>query len=285
MIEHGGNPAKLAAEAKCAVADLLDLSVNLNPLGPPPGVFPEFFASFDHAGEYPEPFAESLVASLAARWGIPAGRIVAGNGSNLLLNLFPAVCGAKRALIVTPGYLEYAEACRNCGVEVTEFLLREEDAFLHDLDRLSAAIRPGELVILGNPNNPAGHALRREVLEPLIAAHPEAFFLVDEAFIEFCGESESLVKCGLPNLAVSRSFTKAYALPGLRMGAFGHGGRNGEIPSGATGRVSRGDAARDGAAAQGVGRQRGRHRRLRHRRRAEPAGRPCAEPRRSETAL
>ena len=219
MIEHGGNLAKLAAEAKCAPADLLDFSTNLNPLGPPPGVFPEFFASFDRIGEYPEPYAESLVASLAARWGIPAGRIVAGNGSNLLLNLFPAVCGAKRALVVTPGYLEYAAACRNCGVEVTEFILHEEDAFLPDLDRLSAAIRPGELVILGNPNNPAGRALRRGVLEPLIVAHPGTFFLVDEAFIEFFGEAESLVNCGLLNLAVSRSFTKAYALPGLRMGA------------------------------------------------------------------
>ena len=219
MIEHGGNPAKLAAAAKCGPADLLDLSVNLNPLGPPPGVFPEFFASFDRAGEYPEPYAESLVAALAVRWNIPAGRIVAGNGSNLLLNLFPAVCGAKRALVVTPGYLEYAEACRNCGVEVTEFILREEDAFLPDLDRLSAAIRPGGLVVIGNPNNPAGHALRRDALESLIAAHPEAFFLVDEAFIEFFGETESLVNLQLPNLAVSRSFTKAYALPGVRMGA------------------------------------------------------------------
>ncbi len=214
MIEHGGNLEKLAAEAQCLVSDLLDFSANLNPLGPPPGVFPEFFASFDCLNEYPEPYAESLLALLAARWNLPASQIVAGNGSNLLLNLFPAVSGAKRALVVTPGYLEYAESCRNCGLETVEFF-----SFPLNLSALSGEIRSGDLVIFGNPNNPAGYALRRGELELFVAAHPEAFFLVDEAFIEFFGEAESLCGCQLPNLAVSRSFTKAYALPGLRMGA------------------------------------------------------------------
>ena len=219
MIEHGGNLEKLAAEANCRPEEILDLSANLNPLGAPEGVFPGYFADFDRLDRYPEPFAESLVAVLAARWGIPSARVVAGNGSNLLLNLFPAICGAKRALIVTPGYLEYAEACRNCGLEAAEFPLREEEAFALPLPRLAEAIRPGDLVMLGNPDNPTGRALPRAVLEPFVAAHPEALFLIDEAFIEFFGESESLIGGKLPNLAVSRSLTKAYALPGLRMGA------------------------------------------------------------------
>lgn len=213
MIEHGGNLMRLAAEAKCNPADILDFSVNLNPLGPPPGVFPKFFASFDRLDEYPEPFAESLVAMLAKHWGIPPERIVAGNGSNLLLNLFPTISGAKRALVVTPGYLEYAAACRNAKLETVDFNTLELK-----LEALAPVILPGDLIILGNPNNPTGYALRQSELEPFIAAHPEAFFLVDEAFIEFFGEAESLSGCTLPNLAVSRSFTKAYALPGLRMG-------------------------------------------------------------------
>lgn len=78
---------------------------------------------------------------------------------------------------------------------------------------------PGDLVILGNPDNPTGYALPRAELEPFVAAHPGALFLIDEAFIEFYGEAESLAGVMLPNLVVSRSFTKIYAVPGLRMGA------------------------------------------------------------------
>ena len=156
MIEHGGNLAKLAELAGCEPGEILDFSVNLNPLGPPPGVFEPCFRSFDRLGEYPEPYAESLVAMLAERWRLPAARIVAGNGSNLLLNLLPPLTGAKRALIVTPGYLGYAEACRNGGLPVVEFRLREEEDFILDPARLGDAVEPGALVMLGKAANRKG---------------------------------------------------------------------------------------------------------------------------------
>ncbi len=219
-MEHGGNLTNLAARAGCRPEELLDFSVNLNPLGPPPGAFGCFFRSFDELGAYPEPYAESVAALLAERWNIAAGRVVVpGNGSNLLLNLLPGLCGAKRALVVVPGYLEYEAACVRAGVPVERFGLRETEAFQPDPERLGDAVKPGDLVILGNPGNPAGTFLPRKELESLIAAHPEALFLIDEAFIEFVGEEESLAGCALGNLIVSRSFTKFYALPGLRMGA------------------------------------------------------------------
>lgn len=282
MIEHGGNLAKLAELAGCGPGEILDFSVNLNPLGPPPGVFEPCFRSFDRLGEYPEPYAESLVAMLAERWRLPAERIVAGNGSNLLLNLLPPLTGAKRALIVTPGYLGYAEACRNGGLPVVEFRLREEEEFTLDPARLGDTVEPGDLVILGNPDNPTGYALPRAELEPFVAAHPGALFLIDEAFIEFYGEAESLAGVMLPNLVVSRSFTKIYAVPGLRMGAMSGpeelmarlpgaaGGvgalrarrRNGEVPAGAAGRISGRNPPGDGAAARRTGRRAGRPARL-----------------------
>ena len=219
-MEHGGNLTRLAARAGCRPEELLDFSVNLNPLGPPPGAFGCYFRSFDELGAYPEPYAESVAALLAERWRIPAGRsVVPGNGSNLLLNLLPGLCGATRALVVVPGYLEYEAACLRAGLPVERFVLREERGFLLEPEMLGEAVRPGDLVILGNPGNPVGTFLARAKLEPLVAAHPEALFLIDEAFIEFVGESESLVDCALPNLVVSRSFTKFYAMPGLRMGA------------------------------------------------------------------
>ncbi len=219
-MEHGGNLTNLAARAGCRPEELLDFSVNLNPLGPPPGAFGCYFRGFDGLSAYPEPYAESVAAKLAEWWGIPAERaVMPGNGSNLLLNLLPALCGAERALVVVPGYLEYEAACVRAGLTVERFVLREEEAFVPDLKRLGEAVRPGDLVILGNPGNPVGTFLPRAELESLVTAHPEALFLIDEAFIEFVGETESLVGSPLRNLVISRSFTKFYAMPGLRMGA------------------------------------------------------------------
>ena len=219
MIEHGGNLAALAKRAGCRPEKILDFSVNLNPLGPPPGAFGCYFRSFDALGAYPEPYAETVASLLAARWGVAPERVVPGNGSNLLLNLLPGLCGAKRALVVVPGYLEYEAACRNAGLPVERFVLREEEGFVPDPARLGAAVRPGDLVILGNPGNPAGSVVPCAEIEAVVVAHPDSLFLVDEAFIEFAIEAESLAGRALPNLVVSRSFTKFYVLPGLRMGA------------------------------------------------------------------
>ena len=77
-----------------------------------------------------------------------------GNGSNELLMYLPALSGAKRALIVTPGYLEYEPACRRAGLKVEYFPLRSEDGFALSPEELEQSVRPGDLVIVGNPGNP-----------------------------------------------------------------------------------------------------------------------------------
>lgn len=217
-IQHGGDLAELARRANCAPAELADFSVNLNPAGPPPGAFECYFRSFDALNRYPEPHAESLVRLIAAKLDRPAAEVIAGNGSNELLRLAPEAFAPPRALIVTPGYLEYARACEKAHVPAEELRLTRADGFRLDPAQLAAAVRPGDLVLLGNPNNPTGRLTPRAGLLPVIEANPQALFLIDEAFIDFVPETESLAAMRLPNLLVSRSLTKFYALPGLRMG-------------------------------------------------------------------
>ena len=217
MIEHGGNLEKYASIAGCAPEDILDFSINLNPDGPPEGLFPVCFRALDEIGPYPESHAGHLSLLAGKKWGIDPERILFGNGSGELLDLFVRASAAPRAVIVTPGYLEYAESCRRAGIPVSEFPLKEEDDFILKLPDLGASLRPRDLVILGNPDNPAGSAVPARELHDFIQAHPEQTFLIDEAFADFTGET--LLKYPLPeHAAVLRSMTKFYAAAGLRLG-------------------------------------------------------------------
>ena len=216
-MRHGGNRNELAEMAGCSPEEILDFSVNLNPFGPPEGVFNVYFRAFDTSEYYPEPYCERLCRLAAEKLGIGPGNILFGNGSNQLLYLLPRLFEAKRAVVIAPGYLEYRAACETCGLQVVPFGLRED--MTADPEALERMIRPGDLVILGNPNNPNGSAWPAPVLSGIIQRNPETCFVVDEAFMEFLPDGFSLVSRDLPpNVVLLRSMTKFYALPGIRIG-------------------------------------------------------------------
>ncbi len=217
MIAHGGRTAELAAAAGCAPEELLDFSVNLHPEGMPDGLPAVCFAALREMSPYPEPHAETLSRLAAERDGRTAAEYLFGNGSSELLWLLPQVLPCRRALVVTPGYLEYAENCRRAGVAVTEFRLMEAADFRLDVVALDQAVRPGDLVMLGNPNNPTGATASPAELWELARRHTESWFLVDEAFADFSGET-LLTLPPLENLIVTRSLTKYYAMAGIRLG-------------------------------------------------------------------
>lgn len=218
-IKHGGNLASLSARAQCESSQILDLSVNINPLGPPTGAFEEYFKSFEELCQYPEPRAESLTALLGKVYQRPVTEIISGNGSNELIRLLPFAVKPQRAVIATPGYLEYTLACKAAKIPTIDFMLDKKRNFMLDCAELTAQLLPGDLVMLGAPNNPCGQMPNAEELRRLITARSDCFFMLDEAFIDFVGPELSFVGLRRPNLVISRSFTKFYALPGLRMGA------------------------------------------------------------------
>ena len=217
MIEHGGNLKKYAQLAGCSEEEILDFSINLNPDGPPEGLFQVCFRALDELGPYQSPHADHLSELAGKKWNIAPEKILFGNGSGELLNLFIRNTDAARAVIVTPGYLEYAENCRQARLPVAEFRLKEENDFRLVLAELAAFLRPHDLVILGNPDNPTGQTVPAKDLYEFIRIHPQQTFLIDEAFADFTGET--LLPYPLPDhAAVSRSMTKFYAAAGLRLG-------------------------------------------------------------------
>ena len=159
-----------------------------------------------------------MVAAIAAAHRIPPARIVVGNGSSELLFALARACDCDRAVIPTPSYIDYATAVERTGGDVAFLPLDDRDGFRLDWDLLEAALHGGELVLLGQPNNPTGLCFDGREFLAVASRRPATTFVVDEAFADFLDGYVSLADDARDNVIVVRSFTKFYAFPGLRLG-------------------------------------------------------------------
>ncbi|MCD6526036.1 MAG: cobyric acid synthase, partial [Desulfuromonas sp.] len=215
---HGGNLSQLSQRSGINRDKLIDFSANINPLGPPEWLRPLISAHISDLVHYPDPDCRELVAALAKQNDVPPEQILVGNGATELLHLLPRVLGKKRALIPVPSYADYEDPALLNGLEVTLLPLHEEDQFRLNLLQLSVALQPDQLVLLGQPNNPTGYTLAVQPLRLMARQHPQTLFIVDESFIDFTDGSQSLRIDRPDNVIIIQSLTKAYAIPGLRLG-------------------------------------------------------------------
>jgi threonine-phosphate decarboxylase len=200
---------------------LLDFSQNINPLGTPPAALEAARRALEEeAHRYPDPDYVELREALGVYLGVSPEAIVPTNGGAEALFLAARAAGPGKALVLEPTFSEYAAAARAAGMEVLRRVARRrEDGFrldltsLEDLDGIS-------LVFLCNPNNPTGDSLDpREVMEVADRVRDRgALLVVDEAFADFAPETSVAREVGAA-IWVARSFTKFFAIPGLRLGA------------------------------------------------------------------
>ena len=215
---HGGNLRELARQAGCHPDELLDFSANINPLGPPEFLRATISCGLDALLHYPDPASTDLVLAASRTMGCPSEQIVPGNGSSELLFAIMRAIDQSRVVIPVPCYIDYTTAAEHAGKTIELIPLRAEDGFAIDWQLLAGHLDGSEAVVLGRPNNPTGVGFSAESFRRFAAAHPATLFIVDEAFIDFVTEAESLVS-DLPfNAVVLRSLTKFYAIPGLRLG-------------------------------------------------------------------
>jgi threonine-phosphate decarboxylase len=188
---------------------IADFSTNVWYGGEPAGLKEYVFAKWNEINRYPEVLAESLREKLAIHHGLPAGQILVCSGTTESIYLIAQLFSRKRTTVVTPSFAEYEDACLSFDHEIAG--LTWQDAL--ELPRLKS-----DLVFICNPNNPTGLIFRD--LQYWLKLNPHCMFVVDEAFIDFTGEAESAISlmAKFPNLLVMRSLTKAYAIPGLRLG-------------------------------------------------------------------
>jgi len=217
-VAHGGDILAVARALGCKPGELADMSSNLAPFGPPPGVRETISEHLEEIAYLPEPGSESLSACLAAKYGRSREEILVGNGTTEFIFGLPAALQPKRGVIVNPTYGDYRLACTWAGVAVQEFTLNPAEGFVLNLERLTATLLSGDLVFLCNPNNPTGVLTPSRRLHEFIAAHPGTTFLVDEAYLPFTGEESLLALPPLANLLVLNSYSKIFCIPGLRLG-------------------------------------------------------------------
>jgi threonine-phosphate decarboxylase len=136
----------------------------------------------------------------------------------------PRALGFKRTAVISPSFHDYIRAARLAGSAVSLIPLSREKAFAPPLaDTWKSRIAEADAVFIGNPNNPTGTVFPRKTLLSLAKIHPDKFFLVDEAFVQFLDQFDQITLMKReylqPNLLVFHSLTKFYSLAGLRLGA------------------------------------------------------------------
>lgn len=167
---------------------------------------------FDKLNYYPEPDAATLKRLLARRYEVKEDNVVVTNGSVTAFYLIAQAWKGAKSMIAVPSFSEYEDACRLHGHDISYFQGSD------DLSELS--LEGQDLCWLGNPNNPDGRLLHRTELLGLIAANRQTTFVIDQAYAAFTTEDMLRPTDVLhhPNLILVQSISKAYNIPGLRIG-------------------------------------------------------------------
>lgn len=219
MAEHGGMRDDELASHGLSPADVLDLSVNVNPYGPCALIRRAIAeAAIDR---YPDPSATTARRALARRFGVDEGAVVVGNGAVDLLWTM-ARCALRpgdRVIIVEPAFSEMRSAAQLVGAEIVAHTTRAEDDFKLDLDALDAHVRATQprMVYVCTPSNPAGVCTPQSEIARLAGRHPDTLFVVDASFLSMSARHREAEE--VPSGVVwLRSLTKDHALAGVRVG-------------------------------------------------------------------
>ena len=194
----------------------LKLNTNESPYPPLPEVVEAAREEAARAHLYSDPTALALRQALAKRYGVTPDMVVAVNGSDEALNFaFMAFCDREHPAVfadITYGF--YPVFANVNGIPYEEIPLRDD----FTLDPEDYVRRPGKTVFIANPNAPTGLLLPLADVERIAASDPSRVVVIDEAYIDFGGESAIRLIPEYPNLLVTRTFSKSRSLAGARLG-------------------------------------------------------------------
>jgi histidinol-phosphate aminotransferase len=198
------------------IDNLTKLNTNENPYGPSPKALAAIAAEAgDRLRLYPDPASTKLRGAVAKRYGVGIDEVFVGNGSDeVLAHVFQALLKHDKPLLYPDiTYSFYPVYCLLYGIEAVALPL--DEAFRV---RISDYDRPCGAIILPNPNAPTGIGLPLADIEALVAAHPDQPVVIDEAYIDFGGETAIPLIRKYPNLLVIHTLSKSRSLAGLRVG-------------------------------------------------------------------
>jgi histidinol-phosphate aminotransferase len=219
-----GKPiSELAREMGLDEAGIIKLASNENPLGTGDAARRAIEAQLGDIARYPDGSGFDLKRALATHLKVGEASIVLGNGSNDVLEMVARAFLAPGASAVfsAHAFAVYPIATQESGATAIVVPARE---FGHDLDAMASAVRSDTRVVwVANPNNPTGTFCTAASIEAFLARVPRSVIVVlDEAYYEYLPESARFDSMRwlerFPNLIITRTFSKAYGLAGLRVG-------------------------------------------------------------------
>jgi len=213
-VVHGLTPYVPGEQPK--LANLVKLNTNENPYGPSPKVIEAVRAeAADTLRLYPDPNSDRLRAGIAAYHGVPADQVFVGNGSDeVLAHAFMALLKHDRPILFPDiSYSFYPVYCGLYEIAYRQIPLTESFEI-----KVDDYLTPNGGVIFPNPNAPTGRLLALTEIERLLAGNPDSVVVIDEAYIDFGGESAVELVARYPQLLVTRTLSKSHALAGLRVG-------------------------------------------------------------------
>ncbi|BBT15155.1 histidinol phosphate aminotransferase [Pseudomonas sp. SLBN-26] len=203
------------------IANLVKLNTNENPYGPSPKAIAAMQAELgDSLRLYPDPNSDRLKQSVADHYGVTMAQVFVGNGSDeVLAHIFHGLFQHGRPLLFPDvTYSFYPVYCGLYGIPFEAVPLDEQFQI-----RVEDYARPNGGIIFPNPNAPTGCLLTLDAVEALLNGSPDSVVVVDEAYIDFGGESAIALVDRYPNLLVTQTLSKSRSLAGLRVGlAVGH---------------------------------------------------------------
>ena len=214
---HGVDPMEVIAErAGIPAEQVIRLNGNENPYGPSPKVN-EALGSFQFYNHYTDPEQRKLRSVLSKYLGAPEERIVAGNGSDELIDLLLRMFlgPGENIIIPSPTFGMYSFTADICGGEAVS--VPSDENFEIDVEAMVVAMTDKtKAVFLASPNNPSGNIASSSQIRAVLETG--RLIVVDETYYEFCGQSVMPLMEEYPNLVILRTFSKWAGLAGLRIG-------------------------------------------------------------------
>ena len=214
---EGVDPMEVMAErAGIPPEKIIRLNGNENPYGPSPKVAAAL-GDYQNYNYYPDPGQRNLRRVLSGYLGVEQEHIVAGNGSDemidLLLRMYVGI--GDNVIIPSPTFGMYSFSAGICGGEAIS--VERSENFEIDLEAMKSAINnKSKIIFLTSPNNPTGNIVPEAQTRAMLDTG--LLVVMDEAYFEFCGETAIPLLSEYPNLVVLRTFSKWAGLAGLRIG-------------------------------------------------------------------
>lgn len=200
----------------------IDFSINVNPLGTPECVKEALHRAVEMCGKYPDMEAERLGEAVSTFLGVPKEYLLFGNGASELFMAIVHGIKPKKVVIPVPSFYGYEYAVKSVGSAIIFYEMNQENNFCVKEDMNRILTEDVDLLFLANPNNPIGNLLDIQMIKKMLlhCRDKGIYVVIDECFIDFCGEQFSLLPetQEFEHLILVRAFTKIFSIPGVRLG-------------------------------------------------------------------